>query len=70
MALTPCVPQVAAGAKHTLALTAKGEVYSWGHGDNGRLGHGGSRVRAPRALARTRFRNARVLRCRGVWCPR
>lgn len=27
---------------HTLALTANGEVYSWGDGDYGKLGHGNS----------------------------
>jgi len=27
-------------AKHFLVLTTKGEVYSWGCGDGGRLGHG------------------------------
>ncbi|KAL8607282.1 hypothetical protein ACOMHN_047613 [Nucella lapillus] len=27
-------------AKHYLALTTDGEVYSWGNGDGGRLGHG------------------------------
>lgn len=26
--------------KHFLALTSDGEVYSWGNGDGGRLGHG------------------------------
>ena len=26
--------------KHYLALTSDGEVYSWGNGDGGRLGHG------------------------------
>ena len=26
--------------KHCLALTGGGEVYSWGNGDGGRLGHG------------------------------
>lgn len=26
--------------KHFLALTFDGEVYSWGNGDGGRLGHG------------------------------
>ena len=26
--------------KHYLALTGDGEVYSWGNGDGGRLGHG------------------------------
>ena len=31
---------VSAGATHSLALTAQGEVYSWGHSDVGALGHG------------------------------
>ena len=26
--------------KHFLALTSEGDVYSWGSGDGGRLGHG------------------------------
>ena len=26
--------------RHFLALTTEGEVYSWGNGDNGKLGHG------------------------------
>lgn len=29
-----------ADGKHYLALTSDGEVYSWGVGDGGRLGHG------------------------------
>ena len=33
------IVQVAAGLAHTLALTFDGRVYSWGNGDNGRLGH-------------------------------
>ena len=32
--------QVECGAYHTLALTADKEVYSWGMGSAGRLGHG------------------------------
>ena len=31
---------VSAGAAHSLALTAGGEVWSWGSGSSGRLGHG------------------------------
>ena len=31
--------QIAAGAKHTLAVTLKGDLWVWGHGDNGRLGN-------------------------------
>ncbi|XP_019845780.2 probable E3 ubiquitin-protein ligase HERC2 [Bactrocera dorsalis] len=31
---------VNSGGKHCLALTTEGEVYSWGEGEDGKLGHG------------------------------
>ena len=31
---------VNAGGKHCLALTADGEVFSWGEAEDGKLGHG------------------------------
>lgn len=34
------VRQIACGSGHTLVLTTDGEVYTWGRGDDGRLGHG------------------------------
>jgi hypothetical protein len=34
---------VNSGGKHCLALSAEGEVYSWGEGDDGKLGHGNRR---------------------------
>jgi len=34
------IKQVACGAVHTLALTQEGQVYSWGDGKMGKLGHG------------------------------
>ena len=34
------VVHIAAGRKHTAALTSDGEVFTFGDGDNGRLGHG------------------------------
>lgn len=37
----PC-QQVATGNAYTLAVTRAGEVYSWGCGDSGQLGHGDS----------------------------
>ena len=30
--------------KHFLALSHDGDVYSWGNGDNGRLGHGDNQL--------------------------
>jgi len=34
------VTQVECGFYHTVALTSKGEVFSWGEGKHGALGHG------------------------------
>ena len=31
---------VHSGGRHCLALSAEGEVFSWGEGDDGKLGHG------------------------------
>jgi len=38
------VKQVACGSSHTLALSKKGEVFSWGSGFYGALGVGDARV--------------------------
>ena len=38
--LDRAVTQASGGVSHTLALTETGEVYSWGSGAKGRLGHG------------------------------
>lgn len=36
---------------HSMALTESGEVFSWGDGDYGKLGHGNSdRQRRPRQI--------------------
>ena len=32
--------QVACGGSHTVALTKKGEVFTWGKNNHGQLGHG------------------------------
>jgi len=34
---------VNSGGKHCLALSAEGEVFSWGEGEDGKLGHGNRR---------------------------
>jgi alpha-tubulin suppressor-like RCC1 family protein len=36
------VVQVAAGDFHSMALTAAGQLWTWGPGDSGQLGHGGT----------------------------
>jgi alpha-tubulin suppressor-like RCC1 family protein len=45
------VVQVAAGSSHSMALTATGELYSWGEGHLGQLGHGDKEnVAVPRVI--------------------
>ena len=34
------VVQAEAGCEHSVAITLEGQLYTWGHGDSGRLGHG------------------------------
>ncbi|ETW05793.1 hypothetical protein H310_03477 [Aphanomyces invadans] len=34
------IQDVKAGCEHTTAITSTGEMYTWGHSDSGRLGHG------------------------------
>ena len=34
------VREIACGSGHSAAITANGELYTWGQGDHGRLGHG------------------------------
>jgi alpha-tubulin suppressor-like RCC1 family protein len=34
------VRQIACGSGHTVVLSTEGEVFTWGRGDDGRLGHG------------------------------
>ena len=41
----PPVHDLACGLGHTIALLVDGSVYTWGHGGNGRLGHGDLRDR-------------------------
>ena len=39
---------IAAGEKHSLAVTASGELLSWGCGSRGQLGHGATAIPANR----------------------
>ena len=43
--------QITCGWSHSVALTSEGEVYTWGNGDHGKLGHGsGKKVSTPQLL--------------------
>lgn len=45
------VSQITCGWSHSVALTVKGLVYTWGNGDHGKLGHGnGRKVAVPQAV--------------------
>ncbi|NXC41555.1 RCCD1 protein, partial [Penelope pileata] len=37
----PVVSNVSCGSRHTAAVTRDGELYTWGWGKYGQLGHGG-----------------------------
>lgn len=39
----PVIKVISCGGNHNLASTEKGDVYTWGYGDMGALGHGGER---------------------------
>ena len=50
------VTQITCGWSHTVALVEEGQVFTWGNGDHGKLGHGdtkkvGSPHRSPDRLA-------------------
>ena len=38
--ITVTISDIAVGYEHILALSSDGDIYSWGRGKNGRLGHG------------------------------
>ena len=43
------ISQICCGKYHSLCLTTRQEIYTWGHGKSGRLGHGGSIAQDPDA---------------------
>ncbi|XP_037077204.1 E3 ubiquitin-protein ligase HERC2-like [Pollicipes pollicipes] len=57
---------VNSGGKHCLALTSEGEVYSWGEGDDGKLGHGSkSSCERPRLIDALRDKRVATVACGG-----
>ena len=47
---------------HSMALTENGEVFSWGDGDYGKLGHGNNeRQRRPRLIESLQVRNKALI---------
>lgn len=58
---------VNSGGKHCLALSAEGEVYSWGEGDDGKLGHGNkSSCERPRVIEILRGKEVVDIACGGA----
>lgn len=44
---------ISAGCEHSCAVSADGYVYTWGHGDGGRLGHGDNNARVLPTLVKS-----------------
>ncbi|GJQ69394.1 HERC2 [Trypoxylus dichotomus] len=54
--------------KHYLALTKDSEVYSWGNGDNGRLGHGDNTSKdEPTLIAALKHKDIVDIECGGTY---
>jgi len=47
---SPRIVHASAGCGHSLAVSDKGELFSWGQGHNGRLGHGNQETKMSPAL--------------------
>ncbi|XP_057422819.1 PH, RCC1 and FYVE domains-containing protein 1 [Lotus japonicus] len=58
------VEEIACGAYHVVVLTSKNEVYTWGKGANGRLGHGDVEDRkAPTLVEALKDRHVKYIAC-------
>ncbi|XP_010533392.1 PREDICTED: uncharacterized protein LOC104809200 isoform X1 [Tarenaya hassleriana] len=59
-----CVEEVACGAYHVAILTSRNEVYTWGKGANGRLGHGDIEDRkTPTLIEALKDRHVKYVAC-------
>lgn len=58
------IEEIACGAYHVAVLTSKNEVYTWGKGANGRLGHGDIEDRkAPTLVEALKDRHVKFISC-------
>lgn len=58
------VDEISCGAFHTVVLTSRNEVFSWGKGANGRLGHGDVEDRkAPTLVEALKDRHVKSISC-------
>ncbi|KAL6955494.1 PH, RCC1 and FYVE domains-containing protein 1, partial [Sarracenia purpurea var. burkii] len=58
------VEQISCGACHVAVLTSRSEVFTWGRGANGRLGHGDTEDRkSPTLVEALRDRNVKNISC-------
>jgi regulator of chromosome condensation len=54
------VVAISAGCEHSAVIADDGTLYTWGHGDGGRLGHGDNEAKSiPTAVEALRHMNAR-----------
>ncbi|KAL6524965.1 PH, RCC1 and FYVE domains-containing protein 1 [Orobanche minor] len=61
---TDCVEEISCGAYHVAVLTSKNEVYTWGKGANGRLGHGDIEDRkSPTPVESLKDRHVKFIAC-------
>ncbi|GLU16563.1 hypothetical protein SLE2022_329910 [Rubroshorea leprosula] len=59
-----CVEEIACGAYHVSVLTSRNEVYTWGKGANGRLGHGDIEDRkTPTLVEALKDRHVKYIAC-------
>lgn len=56
------VRQIACGSGHTVVLTTDGEVFTWGRGDDGRLGHGDNGWKVSKSIP-----HPKVRKCWGIY---
>ncbi|KAL5990576.1 hypothetical protein ACLOJK_011478 [Asimina triloba] len=58
------VEDISCGAYHVAALTSRSEVFTWGHGANGRLGHGDTEDRkTPTLVEALKDRHVKSISC-------